>query len=131
LILVDTSLWIDALRDDGSPEAEWVRGNILEEAQLCTCGAIVTEILQGARSPREYRHANKLINELTYLPTPRSAYTLAADIYRAARTKGETTRSTVDCIIAACAIVNDVPLVQKDRDFVTIASVSDLQLIRL
>lgn len=130
MIVVDTSFWVDALRNDTSPAAEWVRVSVSQEIELCTCGVIITEILQGVRTPREYGRAREVLDELIYLPMPRRAYLLAADIYREARARGKTIRSTMDCIIAACAIVHDVPLIQRDRDFEVIAGVSDLRLVQ-
>jgi predicted nucleic acid-binding protein len=37
----------------------------------------------------------------------------------------------VDGIIAACAILNDVALAQRDRDFQIIAGLADLRLVDL
>ncbi len=73
----------------------------------------------------------RTLDRLPYIPTDREAYVLAADIYRAARARGRTIRNTVDCIIAACAIVNDVALAERGRDFHTIAELSDLRLVEL
>jgi predicted nucleic acid-binding protein len=69
------------------------------------------------------------MDELVYLETSRDDHLHAAEIYRAARRKGRTVRNAVDCVIAACAIAYDVPLLQSDRDFQIIAGVSRLRLI--
>jgi len=127
-MLVDSSVWVDYFRGGPSPEADYLDAAIAADADLCLCGVVLTEVLQGIGPPRVYRKVRGQLDALLYLPTPREAYALAADIYRAARAQGRTIRNTVDCIIAACAIVHDVPLLQRDRDFVTIASVSKLQL---
>jgi len=130
LTLVDTSAWVEFLRGRDSVEGAWVDEAMARNDDLCTCGVIVTELLRGTTLAREYRQVLPLLEKLTYLPTSWDAHVRAADIHRAARAQGRTIRSTVDCIIAACAIIHDVPLLQKDRDFETIASVSDLQLVR-
>lgn len=130
MVLVDTSVWVDYLRGIRCAETMHVRRAATLDEGVCTCGVILTEVLRGVRSAREHDEALSTLDELIYLPLPKSAYVRAADIYRAARARGKTIRSTVDCIIAACAIVHDVPLIQKDRDFETIASVSGLQLVR-
>ena len=51
----------------------------------------------------------------------------AAEIYRQGRKSGYTIRSSIDCLIAAIAIENDVPVWHKDRDFSFIARYSRLQ----
>jgi predicted nucleic acid-binding protein len=51
----------------------------------------------------------------------------AAQIYRTGRATGFTIRSALDCLIAACAIRNGVPLLHSDRDFNTIARFTRLQ----
>jgi predicted nucleic acid-binding protein len=58
---------------------------------------------------------------------PRAVFDHAADLYRAARRAGLTVRSGVDCVIAACALRNDLDLLHKDRDFDTIARISTLR----
>jgi predicted nucleic acid-binding protein len=58
----------------------------------------------------------------------RSEVNLAAtDLYRAARRAGITVRSGVDCLIAACAIRNDLEVLHRDRDFDALATVSPLR----
>lgn len=130
MTLVDTSAWVEFLRGRASSEGAWVDEAMARNDDLCTCGVIVTEVLRGTASIREYRLVLPLLEQLTYLPMSRDAYVRAANLYRAARRKGKTVRSTVDCIIATCAILHDVPLIQKDRDFEVIAGVSDLRLVQ-
>ena len=98
---------------------------------ICICGIVLTEILQGIKSEDQYRKVKKLLSELIYLPMPCEVYELAADIYRNARKNGKTIRNTIDCIIAACSIVHNIPLLHKDKDFVTIADVSKLKIINV
>ena len=131
MILVDTSVWIELSRQRDAELAQWLASAVADGRKLCICGVILTEILQGIRSDHQYWATKRSLQSLLYLRTERSAYTLAADIYRAARARGKTIRNTTDCIIAACAITNNVPLAQKDKDFVTIAELSDLGLEKL
>ena len=130
MVLVDTSVWIDHFRSINSPEAGWLAAAIANDADLCICGLILTEALQGIQARRQRELLGRMFDALIYLPMRREGYVLAADVYCAARAKGKRIRNTVDCIIAACAIVNDVPLLQRDKDFLASASVSDLNLVR-
>jgi predicted nucleic acid-binding protein len=51
----------------------------------------------------------------------------AAGLYRTARARGVTVRSSVDCLIAACALRHDLEVLHRDRDFDAIARVSPLR----
>ena len=54
----------------------------------------------------------------------------AALLYARCRWQGITIRSPNNCLIAACAIESDMPLLHADRDFLTLASIDKrLQLI--
>ena len=44
----------------------------------------------------------------------------SAEIYRNLRRKDITIRKPVDCMIAAVAIENDIPLLHNDKDFIPI-----------
>ena len=128
MILVDTSVWIDFFRGKAAPEADWLASALSSEENLCTCGIVLTEVLQGVLDDREHtRVMNKMI-PLIYLPLSMQGFELAARIYRKARKEGKTVRHSVDCMIAACAIEHRVPLLQRDRDFEVIAGVSSLRI---
>ncbi len=131
MILVDTSVWVDFFRGVDSSETTWLATTIAADKDLCICGPVFTEILQGIVSDIECRKVKGFLLPFIYLPTMQSTYNLAAEIYRAARKKGKTIRNTVDCIIAACAIENSAKLLQRDKDFLVIADVSKLKLVRL
>lgn len=60
-------------------------------------------------------------------PMSFDAFLKAAEIYRLLRIKGFTIGSPNDCLIAACAIRNEVPLLHADRDFDVIARFTLLQ----
>ena len=47
-------------------------------------------------------------------------------LYRAARRAGLTVRSSVDCLIAACAIRHGFTVLHRDRDFPVLAKISPL-----
>ncbi len=129
MILVDTSVWIDFFRGTHSAETRWLASALKNDEDLCICGMVLTEILQGIDDRNQYRRVKRSLDALLFLPTTRVAYELAAEIYRAAKRAGKTVRNSVDCIIAACAIVNKASLVQCDRDYRTLAGVSKLKLV--
>ena len=131
MTLVDTSVWIDHFRGVESRESDRLRRLLEEEEDVCICGLILTEILQGIRSDTQCRRVEKSLSNLIYLPTTRDAYVTAAKLYRAARRSGVTIRRSLDCIIAGCAIENRVPLLHKDKDFDKIERVARLTVVHI
>ena len=59
-------------------------------------------------------------------PMEESLFIEAAGLYRAARRQGLTVRSSVDCLIAACALRHDMPVLHKDRDYDLLGRISPL-----
>jgi hypothetical protein len=117
MILVDTSVWIDFFTNRPSLQAEYLAQVIKQQQELCICGVILTEILQGIKNPREHEQVNDLLSSLGFFDMDKSIFILAADIYRSLRSRGITIRKTLDCMIAAVAIKYKVPLLHHDRDF--------------
>ena len=124
MTLVDTSVWIELL----AGRAE--RPTPDELSQFVTCGPIVQEVLQGLRTGRDSAAFQESLLALPCLsdPMPLGLFLDAAEIYREGRRKGHTIRSTTDCLIAAIAIDNGVPLWQRDRDFDAIAKYTPLRI---
>jgi predicted nucleic acid-binding protein len=126
LILVDTSVWIEFLRGRLK-----VRDSELDE--LAVCGPIIQEVLQGldgtpaSTAFRKYFTADvRILEELL----PADLFRHAAEIYRNARQRGYTIRSSTDCLIAAIALRNNVAVWHADRDFEHIARFTGLQTRR-
>jgi predicted nucleic acid-binding protein len=124
MILVDTSVWIEFLNGSlGSRVSE------KELLNFATCGPVVQEVLQGlghdpaSEAFREGLLALPILSD----PLPNAAFLSAAEIYRLGRAKGYTIRSSTDCLIAAIAIDNGVPVWHKDRDFKSIARFTGLR----
>jgi predicted nucleic acid-binding protein len=129
MILVDTSVWIDHFKNLNTPEAVLLQQLLDRNEDLCTCGIILTEVLQGIRDDAQYQKTRRYFNSLIYLPTGRAVYLTAAEIFRIARKSGETIRRTADCIIAACALAGSAVLLERDTDFDVLAKHSRLQLL--
>lgn len=52
----------------------------------------------------------------------------ASALWRAARARGLTVRSTVDCLSAAVAMRTGAPVLARDRDYDALAQVSALEV---
>lgn len=119
MILVDTSAWVDFLRDTGSPVCERV-DDLLGNDVAC-CDAVRMEVLAGARDENHLDQLRRLLARATLLPTEPGRYDEAALLYRQCRRRGETPRKLIDCLIAAVAVHAEVPLLHADGDFDTLA----------
>jgi predicted nucleic acid-binding protein len=131
MILVDTTVWIDFFRGQDTPEVRHLESLIGENEDICVCGVILTEVLQGIREDKDYAAASTRFESFLYLPMGQTTFKKAADIYRILRSKGVTIRNAVDCMIAAVAIEHDIPLLHKDRDFTPIAQHCGLKVINM
>jgi predicted nucleic acid-binding protein len=115
MILIDTSAWVEFLRDTGSAVCE--RVDALLDDEFCTCHPIRMELLAGGRDEQHLGDLRGLLACGTLIPTEPTDYEQAAALYRQCRRGGETVRKLIDCLIAATAIRNSVALLQADRDF--------------
>jgi hypothetical protein len=120
-VLVDTSVWIDFFRGTPSAQVAKLEECIAQRVDVCCCGFILTEVLQGIRVEKEFATTKRLFEELVYLADDRSTFELGAGIYRELRRKGATIRSPIDCLIAATVVQHGVHLLEHDRDFHFIA----------
>jgi predicted nucleic acid-binding protein len=122
--LVDTSVWVEFLSGRVQP----LRPSDFH--QFVTCGPILQEVLQGLRAGSASEVFETKIRSLPCLgdPMPLGVFLDAAEIYREGRRKGHTIRSTTDCLIAAIAIENGIPIWHRDRDFDAIARYTPLRI---
>ncbi|NTW37861.1 MAG: PIN domain nuclease [Syntrophobacteraceae bacterium] len=131
MTLVDTSVWIDFFAARNTPQVAILESLIDEREDLCLCGVVLTEVLQGIRDEKEYSRTESALAGLIFLPMNRSTFLLAAETYRTLRSRGITIRNSVDCMIAAVCIENKAQLLHNDRDFDYIANTSDLLVISI
>lgn len=129
--LIDSSAWIEYLRGTGSPAHHEVRDLLADRpADIVTTEPVVMELLSGANSPTAFAQLDRLTSGLHLLSVDNALdYRYAAVMHRAVRTRGQTVRRVVDCLIAAVAARTGATLVHRDRDFDVLAdSVSDLRV---
>ncbi|EIP99906.1 putative nucleic acid-binding protein [Opitutaceae bacterium TAV1] len=93
------------------------RGDDLNRDDLCLCGFVLTEVLQGIRDEKQYVAVKRQFSDLLYLPDDASTFELGATIYRNLRRQGITIRNSIDCLIAATVVQHGVGLLENDRDY--------------
>ena len=129
MILVDTSVWIDFFNHPVSIYAAKLKSLIEQDEDICILDIILTEILQGIKDDGIFKELKEYLIQFPVIrASSLETYVSAANIYRLCRKKGKTISKTVDAIIAAAALENDVKVFSKDKDFSLIADCSGLKL---
>ncbi len=124
MLLVDSSVWIDHFNGYASPQAGRLAEALAEsgDTRIMAPGIILAEILSGLHSENEAQRIAYLFDGFDSLPELDHAdYIAAANIFRTCRSKGETIRSLIDCLIAQMCLRHGCSLLSRDRDFTKIA----------
>ncbi|MBC7367853.1 MAG: PIN domain-containing protein [Undibacterium sp.] len=116
-VLVDSTVWIDFLRGRATSQTARLEQCLHSRDDLCCCGFVLAEVLQGVRTESEYVATKRQFETLVYLEADRSTFELGATIYRELRRKGVSIRNSIDCLIAAVVIQHGVHLLENDRDY--------------
>ena len=117
MILVDSSVWIDYFRGTPTPQADRL-DRLLGSEELLIGDLILTEVLQGFISEREFNQARRLLEAFQVIDIGGfDVVVQAARNYRSLRTMGVTVRKTIDTVIATRCITDGHALLFSDRDF--------------
>ena len=129
MILVDTSVWIEVLRDKTGKTVRAFRERIgIENCVFCRFTQL--ELLQGSKDEMEWKRLDDYLSTQFYLEATEKTWREAARIYFELRRKGITLSSPVDCCIAQIAIESKVLLLHRDEDFERIARIRPLAIER-
>lgn len=118
--LIDTSVWLFALRREPIPEIKIRIDSLLKEDLVITTGIIELEILTGARTEKEYKRLKSRLNALDHVETDDDIWRNACENGFRLKRKGLTIPST-DVLIATCALHEDAVLLHGDAHFDLIA----------
>jgi predicted nucleic acid-binding protein len=129
VILVDSSVWIDHLRDAATPTVSRLR-NLIPHGEILVGDLILCEVLRGWRSETEAIVVEGTLRKFTFtsLLDPELAVIAAAN-YRALRRQGITIRKTIDLIIGTFCIERGHALLHSDRDFEPMERLFGLQTV--
>jgi predicted nucleic acid-binding protein len=126
VILVDTSAWVEFLRDTSSAVCERV-DDLLDDA-IAVCDPVRMEVFAGARDEAHLARLRGLLARASIVPVGPTHYEQAAAMYRTCRRNGETVRRLIDCLIAAAAVDAAIPILHADADFDVLARHTDLRI---
>ena len=118
MIFVDSSVWIDYLNDRDTVQTRLL-DSILGRERVVIGDVVLTEVLQGCISDKDFRETLTLLRRLDIVTV--GGYDVAvaaAKNYRTLRSLGLTVRKTIDTLIATRCILSEFELLHNDRDFV-------------
>ncbi len=126
MVLVDTSVWVEFFRKPARIDLPAV----VDLDEVVTCLPVLQEVLQGFRDEPAFALARDAMRALPMVESPlrQEVFEEAVGLYRRARSVGLTVRSSVDCLIAACALRHGLTVLHHDRDFGHLAKVSPLRV---
>lgn len=117
MILVDSSVWIDYFRGIPTPQTDML-DSLLGTEPVAAGDLILTEVLQGFVSERDFKQATELLTSLVIVELAGEAVaSQAAKNFRALRALGITVRRTIDTLIATRCIEDGLQLLYSDKDF--------------
>jgi len=116
-IIVETSVWIEYLKN--RPTLADNLDQQLLAGSIFAVGPVIAELLQGARTEKDYLILKNSIDGLPFIETNFEDWKLAGEISYKLRRKGVTLPIT-DCVIAAVAIHQNASVMTYDLHFANI-----------
>lgn len=113
MILLDTSLWIEALRDSGPSEQRQRVADLLHAGEVVFCPVVLAELWNGVRGDRERKVLRLFEEQIRSLPVDDETWTLALTLIRRGRLAGLNIPMP-DYLIVACARRHRAGLAHKD-----------------
>ena len=123
--LVDTSVWIDYINGTQCAQVDFLDTLLENPLAVGLMDMIYMEILQGAKDQNTFDQFRCYFSGQRFyrLQNAEKSHAAAAQIYVDCRRQGITLRSSIDCLIAQCAIEHKLVLLHNDRDFKQMANV--------
>ena len=125
MILVDTSVWVEVLRDKTGKMVQALRERINADIGVFSRFTQL-ELLQGAKDEGEWSRLDEYLVTQYYLEATEDTWRQAARIYFDLRRGGITINSPIDCCIAQIAMEAGALLLHQDQDFEKIAVIRPL-----
>ena len=128
MYLVDTSVWIHALRPAGDPTIRSLLKPLITTGEAAVTEWILLELMTGLRGTEHRDSLLQWFAPLTRLPFDSAWWEQTWDMAARLRKKG-ISPNAADCFIATIATNHRVPLVHCDGDFETMKPTVSLQTL--
>ena len=115
MVLVDSSVWIEALRRDGRLDVKLALEGLLEEYEAAWCGPVKLEVLGGARA-QDRKALEEQFTCIPYFPMHDAAWESAKNLAWRLRDNG-CTAPWNDILIAALSVKADCRIYAVDKHF--------------
>ena len=116
MVLVDSSVWIEALRRDGNVNVKLALEGLLEEYEAVWCGPVKLEVLGGARV-QDRKKLEEQFSCLPYFPMADAAWDSAKNLAWRLCDRG-CTAPWNDILIATLSVLADCRVYSIDKHFV-------------
>jgi len=113
MIIADANVWIDFFKRPNDRLSE-VLAELLRERRIALVGIILAELLRGARSDRELRVMNHVLDGPDYIEMKRNDWARAGRISMELDAAGQRIPVT-DALIAAIALEGQHEVLTRDR----------------
>ena len=127
VVLVDTSVWILALRKSPVAPVKDEVDHLLAENRVAIVPMIRLELLGGTRSANEFERLRSRLDALRQIPIDETNWEIAAELSFKLRQRGKVIPYT-DILIGSAAILANVLLLHADKHFDLMAEETDLRV---
>jgi len=126
LVLIDTSVWVLALRKSPPPSVKDEVGHLLAENRVAIVPMVRLELLGGTKSLAEFNRLRSRLDALHQIPASEANWEVAAQLSFKLRQRGKVIPYT-DILIGSAAIITNCLLLHADRHFDLMAEDTDLK----
>lgn len=123
LALIDSSAWIEVLRNKPSPGLRAEVESALHENRAALTAPVWVELYRGVRGKTEMQQLESLRRLCHWLDFDSTCWERAATLARSCREKGFTV-PLGDILVFACSERHGAKLIEKDQHFAMIAKAS-------
>jgi predicted nucleic acid-binding protein len=117
MVIIDTTVWIDYLRGNDTPQTAWLEREAMRQ-RLGLTDLILCEVLQGISDSRTFSDFRDDLLKLHIFETGGVELAIAAaKNYQRLRQRAYTVRKTIDCLIATFCLRGGHSLLHCDKDF--------------
>ncbi len=128
MVLVDSSVWIEAGRRDGKLEYKVGLENLLDAYEAAWCGPIKLEVLGGARI-QERKRLENYFSIIPYKPMDDGAWEFAKNCYQKLRDAGHTLPFN-DVLIGSLSLTWICRVYAQDQHFEVMRDILGVRLYK-